>query len=480
MDDRFEQMFKPVLRKGNPIREIGQAADIIAKQANVPVIRLHLGNPSTEQFEATKQAMVHSVMTRQGGYGPHPGSEEEKNRLADFFNDAEGVPDHFQGVDAVFFPGATLITKSIIHLFNHIPNSMILLSKPGYPVYENQAFADHCQVGHYHFDENGLLRYADLEQLILTNSNAAGETSVRVIFITYPHNPTGKALSKEEAKEMAAVLNRINERFPSVIFYNDSVYSATCAVETGYNSFYTYLSDNARLRTITGASGAKLASMGGERIGGIATKNPLLRELLANAQSQMTAGVSVHSISGFLATTQLFKGQWSAGIDLSQPRAQIADFYQSRINMVAGALNEIDHIIGNGHLSPIVKQKPVGGMYLYADFTGLLKGKAIPQALQNLVGSKTIETGKHLRDFLLAMHKLSYVPVSTVNGEIFGEENKITLRISCVERNICALKYGVHTLKGAIQVLLDKDFGVNPIDLTRVKDAIIKGQFITN
>ena len=295
----FEAIFKPVLRKGNPIRDIGKAADKIAIEMNIPVIRLHLGNPSTEQFEETKQAMVQSVMTRPGGYGPHPGSETEKERLAQFFNDAEGVPNHFSGEDAVFFPGATLITKSIIHLFNHLPTNMILLSRPGYPIYENQAYADNYQVAHYHFDENGLIQYDEMEKLISQHIDEQGETVVRVVVITCPHNPTGKALTETEAKYVASVINRLNQRYPNIIYYNDSVYSATCATEIGYNSFYKHLTVEAQSRTITGASGAKLASMGGERIGGIATKNTLLRELLMNAQSQMTAGVSVHSISGF-------------------------------------------------------------------------------------------------------------------------------------------------------------------------------------
>jgi aspartate/methionine/tyrosine aminotransferase len=450
MSNEFENIFKPILRKGNPIRDIGKAADKITQETTIPVIRLHLGNPSTEQFDETKLAMVQSIMTRSGGYGPHPGSDNEKENLAHFFNDAEGVPNHFCGDDAVFFPGATLITKSIIHLFNHTPNSMILLSRPGYPVYENQAYADHCQVGHYSFDKNGLITFDEMNRLIAANCNEAGVTNVRVIIITYPHNPTGKALSIEEAKQVADVINRLNQRYPNIIFYNDSVYSATCAIHVGYNSFYKYLTQEAQLRTITGASGAKLASMGGERIGGIATKNKLLRELLMNAQSQMTAGVSVHSISGFLATTKLLLGQWHAGIAPTTHRAHIADFYQSRIDIIANALQNID--------ANIIKHKPVGGMYIYADFTSLLKGKLIPENLQSYVGSKTFECGKHLRDVLLSAHKLGYAPVSTVNGEIFGEaENKITLRISCVERHLPALHQAVNTFIGTIQTVLHND-----------------------
>jgi len=464
MSNQFEAIFKPVLKKGNPIRDIGKAADQVAIKSNLPVIRLHLGNPSTEQFEETKQAMVNSVMTRPGGYGPHPGSDFEKERLAQFFNDAEGVPEHFTGSDAIFFPGATLITKSIIHLFNHTGDSMILLSQPGYPVYENQAYADHCLVGHYHFDENGLFTYDEMESLILKNN-------VRVIIITYPHNPTGKALSDDEAKQVANIVNKLNQNFPNIIFYNDSVYSATCAIEVGYNSFYKYLTTNAQQRTITGASGAKLASMGGERIGGIVTKNPLLVELLMNAQSQMTAGVSVHSISGFLATTQKLLGQWQAGIADTTPRAQIANFYQSRISVIVEALQKVDKLTFSS--SSIVKLKPIGGMYIYADFTDLLKGKSVPVNMQHAIGSKTIETGKHLRDFLLAADQFGYLPVSTVNGEIFGEQaDKITLRISCVERNMHALQYGVNTLVGAIQTLLNIDLGARPVDLALVKQHL--------
>jgi len=461
--DAFAAQFKPILRKGNPIREIGKAADTIANRYQVPVIRLHLGNPSTEQFEVTKLAMVDSVLTRQGGYGPHPGSLDEKERLAHFFNDAERLPGHFKGEDAIFFPGATLITKSIIHIFSEQLSNVILLSKPGYPVYENQALADCHQVEYYRFDENGLLDYQELKDLISKHRDASsGETLVRLIFITYPHNPTGKTLNQQEAKQVADVINRIHQAFPNIIFYNDSVYSATCAKEMGYHSFYTYLSDSARLRTITGASGAKLASMGGERIGGIATKNPLLQELLANAQSQMAAGVSVHSISGFLATTELFLGQWMPGIDKEEPRAKIADFYQTRIDIITNALFEIDQLTGL-QKTPMVKQKPVGGMYLYADFTKQVKGKAVPEILRNEIGSDTIETGEHWRNLLLNMHRVSYIPVSTVNGEIFGEEpNKITLRISCVERDLNNLALAVNTFKGAFQLLLGIESGAKP------------------
>jgi hypothetical protein len=106
-------------------------------------------------------------------------------------------------------------------------------------------------------------------------------------------------------------------------------------------------------------------------------------------------------------------------------------------------------------------------MYVYADFTSLLKGKKVPEKMQSDVGSETIETGKHFRDFLLAANKLGYTPVSTVNGEIFGETSgKITLRISCVERNLQALHQAVNTLFGSIQTLTGIQLGAKPTNLS--------------
>lgn len=437
----FESIFKPVLSKGNPIREIGFEADKITETLGIPVVRLHLGNPSTAQFDQTKNAMIESISTRVSGYGPHPGSPDERGKLADFFNDAEGVPGHFEQQDAIFFPGATLITKSLFHIFAHKPGSTILLSSPGYPVYENQVLADGLCVRFYKFDSNGLVTFELLDEQISAVVAEGGE--VRAIVLTYPHNPTGKALTDNEAQIVANAVNKVNEKYPNIIFYNDSVYSGTCSVQVGYNSFYPYLTDRTRQRVITGVSGAKLASLGGERIGGIATKNPVLRTLLTNAQSQMTAGVSVHSITGFLATTALLTGSWKAGAAAGTFRGIIAEFYQKRINLVASGLGV-----------SVVPQVPQGGMYVYADFTNTLKGKPVPLELRNAVKSDTIESGRHLRDLLLSLHLIGYVPVATVNGEVFGEsQDRITLRISCVEKSLVVLGYAINSFRAVLNLV---------------------------
>lgn len=462
----FEDGFKAVLLRGNPIREIGAEADRIALSLGIPVVRLHLGNPSTTQFAETKEAMLKSISSRVSGYGPHPGSAAEKQQLADFFNDSEGVPDHFIGEDAIFFPGATLITKALGHIFEG-RNSGILLSSPGYPVYENQALADGLKVLHYQLDPvSCLVSFESLDSMI--RSAASEAINVRAVYITFPHNPTGKALTEAEALTMAGVVNRLNEAYPSLVIYNDSVYSATCAVTIGYNSIYPFLSDAARQRTISGVSGAKLASLGGERVGGVVTKNVLLRTLLTNAQSQMTAGVSVHSIPGFLATTCLFKGQWKAGqATEASPRACIANFYQERISLVARGLGP-----------RVLPFPPGGGMYVYADFAPFLKGKLVPPALQQDVGSATLETGRHLRDLLLHADKLGdgYVPVATVNGEVFGEDaSRMTLRISCVERSLKALDYAVNTLRAVLCIVGElKDWDLPPpVDWNIAKNELL-------
>ena len=105
-------------------------------------------------------------------------------------------------------------------------------------------------------------------------------------------------------------------------------------------------------------------------------------------------------------------------------------------------------------------------MYVYADFAPFLKGKIVPPALQQDVGSATLETGRHLRDLLLHADKLGdgYVPVATVNGEVFGEDaSRMTLRISCVERSLKALDYAVNTLRAVLCIVGElKDWDLPP------------------
>ena len=162
-------------------------------------------------------------------------------------------------------------------------------------------------------------------------------------------------------------------------------------------------------------------------MGGVATKCKLLLRLMANAQSQMTAGVSVHAIPGFLATTVLFRNQWSPGAALGKSRAVISDYYQQRIKIVAEALPK-----------EVLSSHPGGAMYVYADFTTLLRGRAVPSVCVGDVGSVTLESGQNLCALLLSVFRLGLIPVSTVPGSDFGDDpQRITLRISCVDNQGC-------------------------------------------
>jgi hypothetical protein len=99
-------------------------------------------------------------------------------------------------------------------------------------------------------------------------------------------------------------------------------------------------------------------------------------------------------------------------------------------------------------------------MYVWVSFADVLKGKAVPTAVRDLVGSETIQTGQHLMKFLLSLHRLGFTPISVCDGEVFGAPSEaISVRISCVDRNLANMTLAMNSLKGSVGLLTGIDMG---------------------
>lgn len=437
----------------NPIRAVGERAQRSVNELGLPwYCQLHLGNPGTDQEPEVPLATTKSVVTRLAGYAPHHGLPENRTLLAEFLNDVEQVPGHFIGADVFFVPGATVITDIIMKSVSQAGDT-VLLPQVGYPPYENQAVVLEREVKRYLFDSRGLLDHENLRTLINLSPD-----KTKLLVITYPHNPTGKSLTQEEAREIAATINSLTTEFPHLVIYNDAVYNATVAPELGYNGFFTYLSASAQKMTISGVSGAKMTAQGAERIGGIACSHKELRTTLENVFSATTAGSNIHAEHGFCAALTVLKGSFRpAPFQESNPRHTIANYYGTRRKLVADTLRDVASCLGEDEIR---FEDPLGGMYLYARFGKLVLGRPVPEAVRDDVGSAVFESGNHFASFLLALPRLGYAPVATVPGEAFGDNAQaVALRISCVTRSLIQLKEAMNSLRGAFQEMYQIDCG---------------------
>lgn len=441
---------RKVLLTANPIRGIGELADELEKTARVPIIRLHLGNPGTDKEENVIQAEINSIQARQAGYAPHNGDDNDREALAMFLADAENVPPgHFKMANVALSPGATAITACLFvaRLLN--AGDGILLSNPGYPTYVRQVELLGGEPLFYGMDKDGLPNYDMLKKLI-TAFEATGK-KIRVLVLTYPHNPTGHTLNIATAKKLAEIVSRIAEEHPEIVFYNDAVYNATVSPSLGYHGFYQFLSPTAKESTITGISGAKMTAQGAERIGGVGSINPSIMRGTLSALSFLMAGSNTHSSKGLVTAMKFLQGTFQPAEPSLNPRHKIAEYYGARRQLVANTIAEINQKL-NGNF---IKGHDTGGsMYVWAEFGDLLKGKPVPMEMRKFVGSDTIETGEHFMRLLLSLHQIGLTPFSVCDGEIFGASaESISVRISCVDRNMNNMQQAMHSLKSALEIL---------------------------
>ncbi|MDR3477813.1 MAG: pyridoxal phosphate-dependent aminotransferase [Gammaproteobacteria bacterium] len=451
-----EYQNRTVLLFANPIRAIGELADELEKKHQIPVIRLHLGNPGTDKEEDVVQAEINSIQTRQAGYAPHSGDDADRQALADFLTAVENVAETpFSMSDVALSPGATAITACLFVARLIQAGDIILLSNPGYPTYVRQVTLLGGEVVEYDMDEEGLPRYDNLCELITTHEKNGKK--VRVLVLTYPHNPTGKALSVNTAKKLADMINELTKAYPDIVFYNDAVYNATVSAELGYHGFYQYLSPLAKASTVTGISGAKMTAQGGERIGGAGSINPSIMRGTFSALSFLMAGSNVHSSKGLITAMTLLKDHFRPAVANENPRHKIAEFYGSRRKLVADTLTEINNKLNGGRIQG---EDTGASMYVWATFSDALSGKPVPLAVRDLVGHDTIQTGNHFMKFLLSLHRLGFTPISVCDGEVFGAKSEaISVRISCVDRKMSNMIQAMNSLKGGIGILTGIDMG---------------------
>ncbi len=117
-------------------------------------------------------------------------------------------------------------------------------------------------------------------------------------------------------------------------------------------------------------------------------------------------------------------------------------------------------------------------MYLYPDFTDVLKGKKVPEHMKEQLGFTEFKDGNDFRKFMMYLHKSSsvdkgYAPVAVCNEELFRipedvakSPSGIKARVSCV-LTPKQTKLLVESFKGAIKEIykangIDLNLNVNP------------------
>ena len=280
------EKMKPFVQNNSAIRMMFEEGNRLrAKYGADKVYDFSLGNPSVPAPDSVREAIIDLVNntdpTVLHGYMSNAGFEDVRETIAQSLNRRFGTA--FSAHNLIMTVGAAsglnVILKTILN-----PGEEVIVFAPYFLEY-----------GAYVRNYDGKLveispntetfqpNLKELEEKITANT--------RAVIVNTPHNPTGVVYSEETIKELAAILEKKQQEFGSVIYLiSDEPYRelAYDGVEVPYLTKYY---DN----TIVGYSFSKSLSLPGERIGYL-----VIPDEVADSEDLLSAANVATRILGFV------------------------------------------------------------------------------------------------------------------------------------------------------------------------------------
>ena len=252
------EKMKPYVRNNSAIRMMFEEGNRLrAIYGADKVYDFSLGNPSVPAPECVKEAIIDLVNevepTVLHGYMSNAGFEDVRQTIAESLNRRFGTK--FAAKNLIMTVGAAsglnVIFKTILN-----PEEEVIVFAPYFLEY-----------GAYVRNFDGRLVEISPDTTTFQPNLEEFEQKItaktRAVIVNTPHNPTGVVYSEETIKKLAAILEKKQQEFGSVIYLiSDEPYRelAYDGVEVPYLTKYY---DN----TIVGYSYSKSLSLPGERIG---------------------------------------------------------------------------------------------------------------------------------------------------------------------------------------------------------------------
>lgn len=349
------------------------------------VVGLAAGEPDFDTPDHIKQAGIDAIQNGQTRYTAVDGTPELKQAIINKFSRDNGLN---------YNPDQILVSSGGKQSFYNLAQALL---NPGDEV---------IIPAPYWVSYPDMVLLADAEPVIVAGDQAQGfkitgaqlEAAItpktRLVVINSPSNPSGKAYSKAELKELADVL----KNHPDIIIATDDMYELMIWTDEGFNNILN-VAPELHDRTIVLNGVSKAYSMTGWRIGYAGGPADLIKAM-KKIQSQSTSNPC--SISQAAATAAL-DGDQSAVTTMR-------DAFKERHDYVVRFLNTIDGV-------DCVESD--GTFYSFPNFQA---------AIDNLDDVKD--------DVELAEKLLADVGVALVPGSAFGAPGHLRLSFATSMENI--------------------------------------------
>jgi aspartate/methionine/tyrosine aminotransferase len=386
----------------------------------VDVVKLNLGEPDFDSAPHINRVAAEQIMAGNSHYTDPQGILPFRTAIARHVTQTRGFevgPDR-----VVVTPGAKPPIGYSMQTYVD-PGDEVIYPSPGFPIYESWVTYVGATPRPLHLSEERGFAFsaADLAALVTDRT--------KLIILNSPSNPTGGVLSRDDLREIAAV---IRERCrPDVRVYSDEVYEHI--LFDGERHASIAAEDGMQERTVLVSGNSKGFAMTGWRLGWAVLPTPeeaaVFKQLNINIVSCVPPFIQEAGLAAY-------QSEESAPAIAEMVRA-----FQERRDWVVPALNEIDGISC---------QMPKGAFYVFPNVAGAVEGLGILDAWAALPEGARSHTSP---SSMFQMFLLYRYGVATMDRNSFGSigaEGLHFLRLS-IAASLDRLQEGVRRIAKAVE-----------------------------
>lgn len=238
-------------------------------------LSLTLGQPDFFVPNRVKHSMIKAIEENKTAYTSNFGIDELREEISKYLRESFNIKYNkdeicltIGGSEGLFSVFAALIETG----------DKVLIPTPAYPAYESCVKILGGEVVNYNLKDDFSIDYENLERVIR-------EEQPKLIIVSYPSNPTGAVLSKDDKEKLYKIL-----KDKEIIIISDEIYSALTFDEKYYSlAQYEDLKD----RTILVSGFSKMFSMTGLRLGYVCAADNLMNGIIKVHQYNVSCAPSI-------------------------------------------------------------------------------------------------------------------------------------------------------------------------------------------
>lgn len=255
--------------------EISGIRKFYNKLANYPdAISLTLGQPDFNVPQRIKEAIIEAVNENKTEYTSNAGIVELRREICGYLG-TFGIG--YEPDEVCLTVGGSEGLMDVFMAFIN-PGDKVLVPTPAYPAYESCVKLLGGQVVNYELNSDFSINFEALEKVL-------AEEKPKLMVVSYPSNPTGAVLSKEDSVRLRDVI-MAND----IVVITDEIYSSLCFAGE-YHSIAAHGEIKDKVVLVSGFS--KMFSMTGLRLGFVCAVKEYMDSIIKVHQYNVSCAPSI-------------------------------------------------------------------------------------------------------------------------------------------------------------------------------------------